>query len=92
METFAIAKAAAEAGVPLVALRGVSDNPVEPLPIDPGKIMDEDGHIKIGRLIYVLLQSPKLILRLNRLRLNTARAAENASTAVVAVLSGQFFD
>lgn len=87
METAAIAQAAAEYGVPLMGLRGVSDNPKEPLPIDPGAVLDEDGRLRVGRLIGILTRHPEIVLRLGRLRRNTALAAENAAAAVVAALS-----
>jgi adenosylhomocysteine nucleosidase len=91
METFAIARAAAEYGVPLMALRGVSDNPKEPLPIDPDVVMDENSRLRLGKLIGVLLRHPKITLQFSRLRRNTAVAAENAAIAVIAALNNDTF-
>jgi len=87
METAAIAQAAAEYGVPLMALRGVSDNPREPLLIDPDVLMDEKNHLRVGNLIRVLARHPELLFQFSRLRRNTAMAAENAAIAVIASLS-----
>jgi len=87
METAGIASAAAQAGVPLLALRGISDNPQEPLPLDPGTVLDEEYRLKIGKLIGILLRRPYLLPQLGRFRRNTTLAAENTACAVLAVIS-----
>jgi adenosylhomocysteine nucleosidase len=87
METFAIAQAAAEHAIPLLALRAISDNPSYPLPIDPDTVMDENYHLRPGKLILSLIRHPEIILKANRMRRNTAMAAENAAIAVIAALS-----
>jgi len=46
MEISAIALIAVEYNVPLLALRGVSDNPKEPLPVDPDTVMGENYHLQ----------------------------------------------
>jgi adenosylhomocysteine nucleosidase len=89
METTAIAQAAVEYNIPLVGLRGVSDNPAQPLPIDPSAVMDEDYHLRIGRLAGILARRPGIMLQLGRLHRNTALAAENAAVAVVAALGSE---
>ncbi len=86
METFTIAQAAAQYGVPLMALRGVSDNPRQPLPIDPEAVMDVNYQLQIGKLIRVLARRPAILLQFIRLRRNTALAAENAALAVISAL------
>jgi adenosylhomocysteine nucleosidase len=87
METSAIAQVAEEHAVPLVALRGISDNPSYPLPVDPNSVMDENYRLQPGKLIFVLIRHPEIILKANRMRRNTAKAAENAAIAVIAALS-----
>ncbi len=87
METAAIAQAAAENGVPLIGLRGISDTPEQPLPVDPDKVMDENYHLQIGKLAAVLLRRPAILLQANRMRRNTALAAENTAMAVIAMLN-----
>jgi adenosylhomocysteine nucleosidase len=89
METTAIAQAAAEYNVPLMGLRGVSDNPAQPLPIDPGAVLDEDYHLRAGRLIGILARRPGIVLQLGQLRRNTTLAAENAAAAVMAALGSE---
>ena len=87
METSAIAQAAAEANLPLLGLRGISDNPMYPLPIDPEMVMDENYHLQAGKLLRTLIRHPEILLTANRMRRNTAIAAENTAIAVIAALS-----
>jgi len=87
METSAIAQVAAEHAIPLLALRGISDNPRYPLPIDPATVMDENYRLQPGKLILALIRHPEIILKARRMRRNTAMAAENAAMAVIATLS-----
>ena len=89
METAAIAQAAAQYNVPLMALRGVSDNPRQPLPIHPDAVMDENYQLRVGKLIRILVRHPETVLQFSRMRRNTAMAAENAAMAVIAALSNQ---
>jgi len=87
METAGIAAAAAQAGVPLLALRGISDNPGAPLPLDPAAVLDTEYRFKIGKLIGLLLRRPQILLQIRRMRRNTTLAAENTAAVVMAVLS-----
>jgi nucleoside phosphorylase len=86
MENAAIAQAAAQSGVPLLALRGISDNPGQPLPFDPDQVMDENYHIQASKLMRIFFRQPGLILQVSRLRRNTAIAAENTAIAAIAAL------
>ncbi len=86
METAGIAAAAAQADVPLLALRGISDNPQEPIPLDPGAVLDAEYHLRIGKLLWVLLRRPQILLQFRRFRRNTTLAADHAALAVLAVI------
>jgi adenosylhomocysteine nucleosidase len=86
METYAIATAAAQAGIPLLVLRGISDNPDEPIPINPAAVLDEEYHFKIGKLLATLLRRPYILPELRRFQRNTILAAEHTALAVLAVL------
>ncbi len=86
METSAIAGVAAEQGIPLLALRSISDNPKEPLPFDIGDWFDSEDNLAVGRMIRTILLRPKLLPRLLRLNQNTNRAAENLAVALLAAL------
>jgi adenosylhomocysteine nucleosidase len=86
METAAIALAALENGVPLMALRGISDNPEEPLPVDPDSVMDENYRLQVGKLLSALIRRPEIIFKARRMRRNSAMAAENTAMAVIAAI------
>ncbi len=87
METAGIAKAAAENGVPLVSIRGISDNPQAPIPIDLEAAMDEDDNLLTGKLFLMVMRDPKIIFQSSRMINNSRIAADNAALAVVAVLN-----
>jgi len=87
METAGIARVAAEEGIPLLALRAVSDGPRVPIPFDLEAVTDEDSNLQIGKLIKTVLRHPRIILQSIRLNQNVERAAKNAAIALVAALS-----
>lgn len=86
METAAIAQACAETGVPLMVLRGVSDNPAEPLPLDLGSVVDENARLRPARLLAALARRPTIVFKVRRLYRNIALAAENTALALLAAL------
>ncbi len=87
METCAIARAAAEKGIPFYALRAVSDGPGAPIPVDLGAIFDEDANLRPGRLLKAVLRRPGLLLQSRRVMRNSRIAAENAAAALLAAWS-----
>jgi hypothetical protein len=86
METAGIARVAAEQGIPILALRVVSDGPQEPIPFDLEAVTDEESNLRIGKLIEMVLRHPRIIFQSIRLIRNVERAAENAAIALVAAL------
>jgi len=86
METAGIAHLAAGQGVPLLALRAISDNPAEPIPIPVEEIYDRQYRQRTAWLIWTILRRPALIPRLGRMARNAARAEENAALTVMAIL------
>ena len=86
METDGIAQAAAEGGVPLFALRAISDGPRAPIPINLGEMMDEDANLKTGRLLMAVLRHPGIVFQSGRMMRNSRLAADNAAIAVAAIL------
>ncbi|HYW83422.1 MAG TPA: hypothetical protein VFB30_09205 [Spirochaetia bacterium] len=86
METAAIAQACFTQGVPVLALRGVSDSVDHPLPFDLEEYLDREQNLRVGRLLAGLVRDPSLFTRLNLLRRNAARAAENCAVAMCAAL------
>ncbi len=86
METAGIARVAAEAGIPLLSLRAVSDGPRAPIPVDLEALMDEQDNLRIGKIIKTVIGHPQMILQLLQMGWNTRRAAENAAIALIAAL------
>jgi adenosylhomocysteine nucleosidase len=86
METAGVAQACSRQGVPVLALRGVSDSVDQPLPFDLEAYLDGNQNLRVGRLLAGLVRDPTLFTRLNRLRRNAARAAENCALAMCAAL------
>lgn len=87
METAGIARVAAEQGLPLLALRAVSDGPQAPIPFDLEAVTDEDSNLQMDKLIKMALRHPRIILQSIQLIQNVERAAKNAAIALVAALS-----
>jgi nucleoside phosphorylase len=87
METYGIAQEAAERGIPLISLRGLSDSVREPLPFDLAALSDSGGTFRPSRFLAQVLRHPGLLRRLPKLQENTRRAEENVCAAVMAVLS-----
>jgi adenosylhomocysteine nucleosidase len=87
METAGIAQAAAQQGIPLLCLRAISDGPRSPIPFDLEAMMDEDYNLRISKIIKTITGHPQMIPQLVRMGRNTAKAAENAAIALIAVLS-----
>ena len=86
METAGIVQACSSQGVPVLAFRGVSDSLDQPLPLDLEAFLDTDQKLRVGRILAGLVRDPSLFTRLNLLRRNTARAAENCAVAMCAAL------
>jgi adenosylhomocysteine nucleosidase len=86
METAGIAHACSEAGVPLLALRAISDSVDQPLPFNLADYLDERHQLLIGKLLGAALRHPRLLPALLRLGRNAGLAAENAAAATIAAL------
>ena len=86
METAGIAQIAAEHGTALMALRAVSDGPLEPLSFDLEAMTDEDFNLSILKAFKMVLLRPQLALGSIRIIRNVGKAAENAAAALSAVL------
>ena len=77
METAAVAEVAARAGIPLIALRSISDTPSEPLPFDLEALTGEDYRPRLGRIAAMILRDPGILARSFRLKANAERASAN---------------
>ena len=81
MESGGAARACAEAGVPFISVRAISDTLDEDLPVDFNLFMN-DGKINPTRLIFYLLAHPWKIPALIKLGRNSRLACEKLGGAV----------
>ena len=86
METHGIALVAARHGIPLVAIRAVSDSVEEPLPFRLEDFTDAACNLRVAAFIAHTIRHPRILPLLVRLQRNTRAAAENAAVAVLAAL------
>lgn len=87
METSAIAEAAATAGIPLLSLRSISDNPKEPLPFRIEDWFNQEDNLVFRKIVLDILRQPRILPRLVKVNQNTNLAAENLAMALLAILS-----
>jgi adenosylhomocysteine/aminodeoxyfutalosine nucleosidase len=86
METAAIAQVAEENGIPLCALRAISDGPSEPIPFDLGEMMDDNANLRVSRLLMEIVRHPQIALKFPQLQRNARIAADRAAIALVTLL------
>lgn len=82
MESYAIARVAAGAGLPFLALRAVSDEASQPLP-DVAAFLDAAGQLRPGALAAYLLRRPWHVARLAQLGLGARKASTNLARVVL---------
>jgi adenosylhomocysteine nucleosidase len=87
METAGIAQVAAENGIPLVSIRGISDGPQAPIPFDLEVVYDEKYNLRIGKILMMVLRSPQIIFQSRQMMRNSRIAADQAARVLVAALS-----
>ena len=76
MESFEIMSAAADSGIPAVAIRAISDSVDEDMPIDMTDIFTDEGQISMPRVLAQAAKNPQSIAGLMRLGRNSKVAAE----------------
>ena len=86
METAAVARIAARAKVPLVAVRAISDAADEELGFSIGEFTDREMNIRAWKVLRTLAGKPRIIPQLFRLARNSKLAGENLAVAVMALL------
>lgn len=86
METIGIARIAAEKGISLLSLRAISDCPQEPIPFNLDIFTDEEGNLRLGKMIVTVIGQPRILFHSIRLLRNVRRAADNAATALITAL------
>ncbi len=86
MESCAVARAAAEAGLPFTALRAVSDDAGEELGFGMEEFCDAELNIRIARVLLTLARKPWILPQLIRLARNSRLAGERLADGVEALL------
>ena len=86
MESFHIAKFAAERAIPLTILRAISDPFDFALPPQIGDWVNEDGSPRTGKVMRTLAFKPTLLPTLLKLQAHTKTAASNLAAAVMNLL------
>jgi adenosylhomocysteine nucleosidase len=86
METAAVAKAAAMEGVPLLAVRGVSDDSGEELQFSISELTDARMEIRIGKVLRTVAGKPWIIPQMLRMAKNSRKAGESLALALAVML------
>ncbi len=79
METLGIVEAADEASLPWVAIRAIVDSASDTLPPACLRTLHADGHVAMGRLLWMMCRSPLVLRHLVRLADHTALARRHLS-------------
>jgi adenosylhomocysteine nucleosidase len=87
METAALLRVAAEAEIPVVALRGVSDAADEELGFSLEEFCDGELRISVARVLRTIIARPWIIPQLVRLSGNSRRAGESLALGVELALT-----
>lgn len=82
METAALSRVAAQAGIPVLALRGVSDAAEEELGFSLEEFCDRELRISAVRVMRTIALKPWIIPQLVRLSGNSKRAGKNLALGV----------
>ncbi|MRR54981.1 MAG: phosphorylase [Deltaproteobacteria bacterium] len=77
METSAVAEIAERKGIPLVAVRAVSDAADEELLFSLDELTDRELNIRIGKVLFTVAKKPRILPQLIRLAKNSKLAANN---------------
>ncbi|HVB39029.1 MAG TPA: hypothetical protein VND92_10845, partial [Vicinamibacterales bacterium] len=76
METFSVFAAAARLGVPVVAVRAISDEVGDDLPLDFNRALASDGRLHYGWLAGQVVSHPHRLRQLVRFGRTSAQAAD----------------
>ncbi len=86
MECWAFAQEAIKRGMAWTIVRGVSDGPLDDMPIEVLDLVDADGNPKIAAAAAAVLKSPSLGVRLMTLQARSARALARAQALLTHML------
>lgn len=82
METWAVAREAAQEHVPLLAIRAISDAADEELEFSLDRFMDREMNIRISRVLLAIASKPGIVPQLIRLARNSRIAGRNLAAAL----------
>jgi adenosylhomocysteine nucleosidase len=91
MESGAVARTAAEAGIPFIALRAIADEVDLAMPNSVIRALRPDGHVSIGKLLTMLLLHPGEIPNLLRLGCSFQAAQHTLRTTAALARPDRFF-
>jgi len=86
METAAVARVAAKAKVPLLAIRAISDAADEELGFAITEFTDRTMRIKLWRVLLTVARKPWIVPQLLRLAANTRRGGKHLALALVGLI------
>jgi adenosylhomocysteine nucleosidase len=86
METAGIAMAVEGSCTRLMSIRGISDGPCAPLPVNLGEMMDENANLRVGKLLQVVIRHPAILFQSRQFLRNSRIAADNVADALVSGL------
>jgi len=86
METWAVARLAAQMEIPLLAIRAISDAGDEELDFSLDRFTDDEMNIRISRVLGTVVRTPRIIPQLIRLAVNSRIAGRNLAVSVKAIL------
>lgn len=92
MESFAIATVARVRGLPMVAIRVISDTTERDLPIRVDTMVDEQGRVSIGGVVRQVVSHPLQVPALIRLGRESRTAAEALAIFLEAFIKKLSFD
>lgn len=86
MEAAAVAVAARDQGLPVFAMRAISDTVADTLPPEVAGFLDASGKVKMGSVALFAMKGPANMSVLMRLKANAEKAAATLTAAWAAVL------
>lgn len=88
-ESHAFARACRDRGMQWAIVRGVSDGPLESLPIEVSNWVDGRGRTRIGRVALDLMRRPSLLPRILLLGRRSNRALDAAGRRLMTLLDAE---
>ncbi len=86
MESSAVAQIANKEGIPLIAIRAISDGALEELAFNLDEFCDRELNLQIWRVLLTMVRKPWIIPQLIRLSRNSGYAGRRLSEAVSRLL------